>query len=110
MAPAEVQRIIEQAHDTFLGWKKTPWDERAALMQQAARLLRAQAHAYATLMAQETGKPVKDGRAEVEKCAWVCDDYAEPAEQCLAPEVVETEARQSYLTFQPGGVVLAVMP
>lgn len=62
------------------------------------------------MMAQEMGKPVKDGRAEVKKCAWVCDYYAEHVEQCLAPEVVETEASKSYVTFQPVGVVLAVMP
>jgi len=56
------------------------------------------------------GKPVKDGRAEVEKCAWVCDFYAEQAAQFLLPEVVETEASRSFVTFQPLGVVLAVMP
>jgi len=84
--------------------------ERAQRMHQAAKLLRDQAPAYALLMAQEMGKPVKDGRAEVEKCAWVCDFYAEQAAQFLKPEVVETEASRSFVTFQPLGVVLAVMP
>src|SRR5262249_32283549 len=110
MAPAEVSRVIEQAHQAFLDWRKTSFAERAQLMQQAARLLREQAQAYATLMAQEIGKPVKDGRAEAEKCAWACDYYAEHAQQFLTPEVIATDASKSFVTFQPLGVVLAVMP
>jgi succinate-semialdehyde dehydrogenase / glutarate-semialdehyde dehydrogenase len=62
------------------------------------------------LMAQEMGKPVKDGRAEAEKCAWACDYYAENAEAFLRPEVIPTDASKSYVVFQPLGVVLAVMP
>src|SRR5437867_9658831 len=79
-------------------------------MRRAAQLLREQAEAYATLMAQEMGKPVKDGRAEAEKCAWACNYYADSAEQFLQPEIIETEARKSFVAFQPLGVVLAVMP
>src|SRR5919109_2747477 len=109
-APAQVARAIVQAHDAFLSWKQTNMAERAQRMHQAAKLLRDQATAYALLMAQEMGNPVKDGRAEVEKCAWVCDFYAEQAAQFLTPEVVETEASRSFVTFQPLGVVLAVMP
>src|ERR671923_1183095 len=110
MAPAQVARAIAQAHDTYLSWKQTNMAERAQRMHQAAKVLRDQAATYARLMAQEMGKPVKDGRAEVEKCAWVCDFYAEQAAQFLRPEVVETEASRSFVTFQPLGVVLAVMP
>ena len=61
-------------------------------------------------MACEMGKPVGGGRAETEKCAWVCDYYAENAERFLAAEPIETEATKSFVTFQPLGVVLAVMP
>jgi succinate-semialdehyde dehydrogenase/glutarate-semialdehyde dehydrogenase len=110
MAPAEVARAIAKAHDTFLDWRKTRFAERARLMTQAARLLREQTNAYGKLMAQEMGKPVKEGRAEAEKCAWVCEYYAENAEQFLQPEVIETDASKSFVTFQPLGVVLAVMP
>jgi len=66
MAPAEVARTIAQAHDAFFSWRQTSVAARAQRMQQAAQILRGQATAYATLMAQEMGKPVKDGRAEVE--------------------------------------------
>src|SRR6266516_2531777 len=110
MTPAEVQSGIEKAHAAFLGWRQTRYAERARLMKRAAQLLREQAGAYATLMAQEMGKLVKDGRAEAEKCAWACDYYADNAEQFLMPEVVETDASKSFVTFQPLGVVLAVMP
>src|SRR5213593_2397590 len=110
MTPAEVQSGIEKAHAAFLGWRQTRYAERARLMKRAAQLLREQAGAYATLMAQEMGKPVKDGRAEAEKCAWACDYYADNAEQFLQPEIIETEASKSFVTFQPLGVVLAVMP
>jgi succinate-semialdehyde dehydrogenase/glutarate-semialdehyde dehydrogenase len=61
-------------------------------------------------MAREMGKPVKDGRSEAEKCAWVCDYYAGHAESFLQPEMIETDASRSFVTFQPLGVVLAVMP
>jgi succinate-semialdehyde dehydrogenase / glutarate-semialdehyde dehydrogenase len=110
MTPVEVGRVMEKAHDAFLAWKKTRFTERAALMQRAAQILRAKAKEYATLMAQEMGKPVRDGRAEAEKCAWVCDYYAENAQPFLAPETVKTDASKSFVTFQPLGVVLAVMP
>lgn len=110
MMPTEVSDIIEKAHAAFLHWRQTSFAERGQLMKQAARILRQQASAYATLMAQEMGKPVKDGRAEAEKCAWACDYYADNAEQFLQPEIIKTDAHKSFVTFQPLGVVLAVMP
>jgi succinate-semialdehyde dehydrogenase/glutarate-semialdehyde dehydrogenase len=62
------------------------------------------------VMTEEMGKPIRDARSEVEKCAWVCEYYAEKAESFLQPEIIETEATKSFVTFQPLGVVLAVMP
>lgn len=110
MMPTEVSDIIEKAHAAFLHWRQTSFVERGQLMKQAARILRQKAREYATLMAQEMGKPVKDGRAEAEKCAWACDYYADHAEQFLQPEVIKTDAHKSFVTFQPLGVVLAIMP
>ncbi len=108
--PAATHEVIAQAHTAFLDWKQTPFVERARLMKRAAGILRERAHEYAVLMAREMGKPVKDGRAEAEKCAWACDYYAENAEPFLRPEVIPTDASKSYVVFQPLGVVLAVMP
>jgi succinate-semialdehyde dehydrogenase/glutarate-semialdehyde dehydrogenase len=106
----EVDGIVERAHETFLTWRDTAFDERARLMRNAAAVLEERAGAYARLMAEEMGKPVRDGRAETRKCAWVCEHYAENAERFLADEPVETDARASFVAFRPLGVVLAVMP
>jgi succinate-semialdehyde dehydrogenase / glutarate-semialdehyde dehydrogenase len=106
----EVRNIIDKAHKAYLDWRRTSFRSRAALMRQAARVLRSNAAEYAHLMAEEMGKPMRAGAGEVQKCALGCDYYAENAERSLAPEVVKTEARKSFVTFQPLGVVLAVMP
>jgi succinate-semialdehyde dehydrogenase / glutarate-semialdehyde dehydrogenase len=110
LTPTEVRGVIAHAHDAFLDWRHTTFGERGRLMKCAADVLRERADEYAVLMAQEMGKPVKDGRAEAEKCAWACDYYAENAETFLRPEFIQTDASKSYVAFQPLGVVLAVMP
>jgi succinate-semialdehyde dehydrogenase / glutarate-semialdehyde dehydrogenase len=110
MTPDDVGHVITQVHKTFLEWKQTTFAERARAMQRAAQILREHADTYAVLMAQEMGKPIREGRAEAEKCAWVCEYYAEHAEAFLQPEVIPTDASKSFVTFQPCGVVLAVMP
>ncbi|NIR53113.1 NAD-dependent succinate-semialdehyde dehydrogenase [candidate division KSB1 bacterium] len=110
MSPQQVEDAIEQAHEAFLGWHRVSVPDRAALMQKAAQVLRDNKNEFAKLMAEEMGKVMRDGRAEVQKCAWVCEYYAENAEHMLQTELVETEASKSFVTFQPLGVVLAVMP
>jgi succinate-semialdehyde dehydrogenase/glutarate-semialdehyde dehydrogenase len=110
MKPAEVSRAVVEAHSAFLEWRRTEFAERASLLKAAADFLRESSSDYAVLMADEMGKPVTQGKAEVEKCAWVCDYYAEHAERFLQPELVDTDAAKSFVTFQPLGVVLAVMP
>ena len=110
MSPDACRETVERAHAAFLGWRRTPLADRAARMRSAALILRGRSGRYARLMAREMGKPVREGVAEIEKCAGACDHFAEHAERSLAPEPVATEARSSYVTFQPLGVVLAVMP
>ncbi len=110
MSPEEVGRVVESVHETFLNWRETGFDDRAKLMRSAGQVLRDGADGYAELMAREMGKPIGGGRAETEKCAWLCDHYAENAESYLAPETVETDATRSFVHFEPLGVVLAVMP
>jgi succinate-semialdehyde dehydrogenase / glutarate-semialdehyde dehydrogenase len=84
--------------------------ERGDLLRRVARRLREEDHRLAQLMALEMGKPVRQGRAEVEKCAWVSDFYAEHAETFLRPEPIVTESARSYVAFLPLGAVLAIMP
>jgi succinate-semialdehyde dehydrogenase/glutarate-semialdehyde dehydrogenase len=110
MTPAEVEATIRQSHEAHLEWKRTSFAHRAGLMKKAAGIVRARAEEWAVLAAQEMGKPVRDGRGEAEKCAWVCDYYADNAESILRPEMIETDATRSYAAFRPLGVVLAVMP
>jgi len=110
MSLDDVSDIIEKSHGEFLKWKNVSFSQRAEKMKKAARILRENADKHAHLMAAEMGKPLKIGVAESEKCAWVCEYYAENAEKILQPEAVETDASKSFVTYQPLGVVLAVMP
>lgn len=110
MSPEQVKSIINKSHKAFLSWRKISFAERARQIKKLPQILRDKAEDYARLMAQEMGKPVSGGRAEVEKCAWACDYYADNAEKLLQPEVVHTDASKSFVTFQPLGVILAVMP
>ena len=110
MIPEEVEIAIKNAHRQFGQWRQTTFAERTALMKKAAQNLRDNAADYGRLMTEEMGKPLKDGQAEAEKCAWICDYYATESEGFLQNEVIETDATKSFVTFQPLGVVLAVMP
>jgi succinate-semialdehyde dehydrogenase / glutarate-semialdehyde dehydrogenase len=107
---AEVVEIADAAHAAFLGWRRSGFPERADRMLALAQRLRARREDCAALMTTEMGKPIAAARAEVDKCAWVCEYYAAHAQQMLAPEPVATEAERSFVTFNPLGVVLAVMP
>ena len=109
-SPEAADGIIRSVHEAFLAWRRSTFRERSAPMRRAAEILRENAGEYARLMAREMGKPVKEGVAEARKCATTCEFYAENAERFLSPEPVETEARRSFVAFNPLGVVLAVMP
>jgi len=110
MTPASVGQIIGEVNEAFLAWRRIPFPERATPMRRAAEILRAEASELAHLMAREMGKPVRDGVAEAQKCALTCDFYAENAARFLAREPIKTEAGNSFVAFDPLGVVLAVMP
>jgi succinate-semialdehyde dehydrogenase/glutarate-semialdehyde dehydrogenase len=106
----EVEAHVALAHLAHLDWKKTPFSYRSELMHRAARILRERSREFGELMTLEMGKPIAGAVAEAEKCAWVCEYYANGAEAFLADQEVETDAGRSFVTFQPIGVVLAVMP
>lgn len=106
----QVEEVVERAHQTFLEWRTTPFDVRADLLQKAATELEGRTEDLALLMAEEMGKPIAGGRAEVDKCAWACRYYAENAEGFLADEHIEADRTKSYVHYEPMGVVLAVMP
>jgi succinate-semialdehyde dehydrogenase/glutarate-semialdehyde dehydrogenase len=108
--PEEVASALSGAARAFESWRLTPFAERAAILRRAGTLLRERRDALARLMALEMGKPVAQGRAEADKCAWVCEHYAEHAERYLSPQAAPTDASRSYVAFEPLGPVLAVMP
>ena len=110
MTPGQAAASVAAAHDAWRAWRKTSFAERGRLMKKTATILRERKVELARLMALEMGKPVKQGKAEVEKCALGCDYYADTAETHLAPEFIKTEASKSYVAFEPLGVILAVMP
>lgn len=107
---AIVSAKIEKAHNAWEKWRQTSFEERAKLLRNAASVLRERKDKLAALMAEEMGKPLKEGISEIEKCALVCDYYADNGERFLKDSRVKTEAKKSYVSFQPLGVVLAVMP
>jgi succinate-semialdehyde dehydrogenase / glutarate-semialdehyde dehydrogenase len=106
----QVSKRVEAACKRFHAWRRVPFGQRGKKMMAAAGILRENAGDFAALMAHEMGKPVSDGRKEIEKCAWACEHYAANAEQMLARENVPTDAASSYVSYQPLGPVLAVMP
>ncbi|MGM0415391.1 MAG: NAD-dependent succinate-semialdehyde dehydrogenase [Thermodesulfobacteriota bacterium] len=106
----EVSQTIEAVHQTYLDWSITTFAQRKELMLKAAKVLRKRKDELALMMAREMGKPVTEGAGEIEKCALVCEYYAENAEEMLAEEPLESDAGKSYVAFRPQGIVLAVMP
>ncbi|HVL31837.1 MAG TPA: NAD-dependent succinate-semialdehyde dehydrogenase [Solirubrobacteraceae bacterium] len=106
----EIGRAIAAAHDAQARWREAPFDERAAVLHAAASLLRERRDDYARLITAEMGKPLGEAAAEIEKCARTCDFFADEAEGFLADRVIETGAQDSRVTYEPLGVVLAIMP
>lgn len=104
------EKKIEKAHTVGLKFRNKSFKSRTKKMHKVADLLIKRKENYATLITQEMGKPIKEAISEVEKCAWVCRYYADNAAAFLSDENVETDATKSYVSFQPLGVVLAVMP
>jgi succinate-semialdehyde dehydrogenase/glutarate-semialdehyde dehydrogenase len=110
MTPEAAAAAVVQAHKTWQAWRTMPFGTRARPMKKTAEILRVRKNELAKLMATEMGKPLKQGAAEVEKCALGCDYYADNAEAHLAPDTIKTENSKSYVAFEPLGVVLAIMP
>jgi succinate-semialdehyde dehydrogenase/glutarate-semialdehyde dehydrogenase len=106
----EIQQKLGAADQAWSEWRRVPFAKRGAYLKSAAAILRYGKEEYGTLMAREMGKPLAQGIAEAEKCAWVCDYYAENAEKFLSLEIVPTDASKSFVTFQPLGILLAIMP
>lgn len=108
--PREVDDILSEVRSAQISWRATGFDERSSLMRRAAGYLRDNKQRFAGLITAEMGKPIAEAEAEIEKCAWNCEFYAEQAVTFLADQQVKTNARESFVAFEPLGVVLAIMP
>ena len=108
--PAEVRNIIRAVEADWQSWKTIPFSHRAKLMKNVAEILRKERDECSAIMTAEMGKVIKESREEIEKCACVCEYYAENAEKILQDEVIKTGCEKSFVAFQPLGPVLAVMP
>ncbi|MEX0781220.1 MAG: NAD-dependent succinate-semialdehyde dehydrogenase [Dehalococcoidia bacterium] len=108
--PEQVEAALAESARAFEQWRKTGFPERTKRMQAAAAYLRANQSRLAKLITTEMGKPIRQSEAEVEKCAWCCEFYAEHAVKFLADEPAASSATESYVAFDPIGTVLAIMP
>ena len=106
----QVDAKLARAVKTYKDWREVGFDKRADLMRSAAEILRRKKRDYGKIMALEMGKPITEAMTESEKCAWACDFYAENAQKFLADEEVPTEAKKSFVRYDPLGPILAVMP
>ena len=106
----QIEEKLSRAAETFREYRRTTIADRAEKMMRAAEILETEKQSFARTMTLEMGKPINAAVQEAEKCAWVCRYYAENAQRHLADEIVQTNATNSYVHFQPLGVVLAIMP
>jgi succinate-semialdehyde dehydrogenase/glutarate-semialdehyde dehydrogenase len=107
---AGIEAALRGADEAQRAWAALPIRDRAAVLRRVAAILREEIDDLALLITREMGKPLVEARAEVEKCAATCDFYADNAEAFLADEPVATSADRSWISYEPVGIVLAVMP
>ncbi|MGQ1945772.1 NAD-dependent succinate-semialdehyde dehydrogenase [Geofilum sp. OHC36d9] len=110
MQMSEVDEVLDHSLTAFYNWRKVSLDKRRDLILCLAVLLEAQREGLAYNISIEMGKPIRQSRAEIDKCSWLCRYYADHAEAFLCPEVVETSFSSSRVVFRPLGPVLAIMP
>jgi len=107
---SEVDRDIAKSQKAYKNWRKLSFKERGSYLAKLAELLKSKKNELARLMAEEMGKPLEQGISEVEKCIWACDYYVENAAEFLKPDIIESDAEESYVVYKPLGIVLAIMP
>ncbi len=101
---------IKKTRSAFKDWSELDIKTRCKYLRKVSGILKRKSRKYGEVITKEMGKPITQARAEVEKCAWVCEYYAKNAEKFLSDEIIKTEAKKSYITFQPLGIILGIMP
>src|SRR5215213_8757930 len=110
MSTEEISQKTRNARIAFENWRKIDISERCTYMRRLGRVMKKNKEDYAKLITEEMGKPIRQSLAEIEKCAWVCDYYSEHAESFLRDELIPTEFRKSFVSFEPLGVIACIMP
>ena len=110
MTPSQMTSILNECNIDFLKWRNTSINDRSVKMLKVASVLRQKKNEFASIMTLEMGKPIKQAKAEIEKCAWVCKYFAEHSSGFLADKHITTDYEKSYVTYNPLGVIFAIMP
>ena len=110
LSETELNDKLDKSESAFRSWKNVLLSERCNLIKKAGQVLRDNVEEYAKMITLEMGKPIKESRAEINKCALVCDYYADNAEEFLANETIESDASNSFVRHDPIGGILAIMP
>lgn len=110
MDAVTVDQTIQSASAAWEHWRDLPFQDRAACFRQLAQVFRDRQDEFASLMTREMGKPISQSLAESQKCGWVCDYFAEHAEELLADVPLPSDDREAFAAFRPTGVIYAIMP
>lgn len=110
LSKSKINKRLKKAERTFSEWRLTSFESRRNLVLSLAEELKRNKKEYAKMITAEMGKPIKQSIAEIEKCAWVCEYYAQNAEHHLRAKVIKTDAYKSYVSYEPLGIILAIMP
>ena len=106
----DVEKSVEKARKAFEKWRELSPAKRAEFLQRAAKILRSRKEKLGRTMTLEMGKTIKESVPEVAKCAWTLEYFAENGPRFLNPEAAKTDASDSYLAFEPLGVIGSIMP
>lgn len=106
----QISQIVSDARTAFEKWKNKDIVERCDYIRSLARVLNKNKDQYAKFITQEMGKPITQSYAEIEKCVWLCEYYSEYAESFLRDQIIPTEFRKSFVSFEPLGIVVGIMP
>lgn len=108
--PEQLNSVLEKTHISFKKWRNENFEKRSVYFRKLASLLRERSEEYSILITSEMGKIISESRAEVEKCAWLCEYYSENTEDLLKQELIKTDASNSYVRYEAVGIIYGIMP
>ncbi|MEJ2596180.1 MAG: NAD-dependent succinate-semialdehyde dehydrogenase [bacterium] len=106
----DINRILEKSDQAFRNWRLTTMEEKSQLMRDLGQILSKEKDKLGRIISREMGKILRESIAEIEKCAWLCDHYAQYGPEMLETESAPSDGTVSYIRFEPVGVIYAIMP